>query len=62
MIYLSEYLEKITEIIRDHGGTIDKYIGDGIMAFWGAPHEDPHHAQQACKAALAVQKSSEEAE
>jgi adenylate cyclase len=56
MIYLSEYLEKITEIIRDHGGTIDKYIGDGIMAFWGAPHEDPQHALQACKAALAVQK------
>ena len=36
------------------GGTIDKYIGDSVMAFWGAPADDPEHAVHACRAALAI--------
>ena len=39
-----------------HGGTVDKYIGDAIMAFWGAPIEMNNHAEQACLAALECQQ------
>lgn len=42
----------LTESILHHKGTIDKYIGDCIMAFWNAPLDDPDHAENACKAAL----------
>jgi adenylate cyclase len=42
-------------VIRSHRGTLDKYMGDAIMAFWGAPVADPHHASQAVAAALAMQ-------
>ena len=52
---LNEYLTPMTEIIvSDHQGTLDKYIGDAIMAFWGAPQEQPDHALRACRAALAM--------
>ncbi|MCW5749971.1 MAG: adenylate/guanylate cyclase domain-containing protein, partial [Alphaproteobacteria bacterium] len=44
----------MTEIILRHGGTIDKYIGDCIMAFWNAPLSNPAHARLACDAALAM--------
>ena len=53
--YINEYLTAMSTIIRDHGGTLDKYIGDAIMAFWGAPVEEPNHASQACKAAVLMQ-------
>lgn len=53
MLHLSEYLDELTRVIIEHGGTVDKYIGDGIMAFWGAPARDPAHAERACQAALA---------
>lgn len=56
MMHLSEYLEELTNIIIHEQGTIDKYIGDAIMAFWGAPQSDRDHALHACKAALACQK------
>jgi adenylate cyclase len=39
-------------VIRQEGGTLDKYIGDAIMAFWGAPVDEPRHAQNGIKAAL----------
>jgi adenylate cyclase len=52
---LNEYLTPMTEIIvSDHQGTLDKYIGDAIMAFWGAPQEQPDHALRACRAALTM--------
>ncbi len=52
---LNEYLTPMTDIIvQDHQGTLDKYIGDAIMAFWGAPQEQPDHALRACRAALAM--------
>jgi len=53
---LSEYLSEMTSIIVAHGGTVDKYIGDAIMAFWGAPIEMGDHANKACLAALACQQ------
>ena len=55
--YINEYLTEMSSIIRDrHRGTLDKYIGDAIMAFWGAPVEDPEHARNAVLAALAMQR------
>lgn len=53
---LSEYLEVVTGSLQEFGGTVDKYIGDGVMAFWGAPLEDPDHALNACRAALLCQE------
>ena len=50
--FLNRFLTPMTEIILHHAGTIDKYIGDCIMAFWNAPLDHPDHAVQACKAAL----------
>ena len=51
--FLNEYLTPMTDIIvSDQRGTLDKYIGDAIMAFWGAPQEQPDHALLACQAAL----------
>ncbi|MBZ5660432.1 MAG: adenylate/guanylate cyclase domain-containing protein [Acidobacteriia bacterium] len=49
---LNEYLTDMTQIVFAHNGTLDKYIGDAVMAFWGAPFEEPGHATQACHAAL----------
>jgi len=56
--YINEYLTTMSAIIRGrHRGTLDKYIGDAIMAFWGAPVEDPDHARDAVLAALDMQKA-----
>ncbi|MDD2753568.1 MAG: adenylate/guanylate cyclase domain-containing protein [Candidatus Portnoybacteria bacterium] len=49
---LNEYFTAMTEIILKSGGVLDKFIGDAIMAFWGAPREIPDHAFLACDAAL----------
>jgi adenylate cyclase len=50
---LNEYLTPMTDIIvSGHQGTLDKYIGDAIMAFWGAPRAQPDHALRACRAAV----------
>lgn len=49
---LNRYFSKQVDVIFRHGGTVDKFIGDAIMAFWGAPVDDPRHAQNAVKAAL----------
>ena len=50
--YINEYLTGMSLIIRQEGGTLDKYIGDAIMAFWGAPVDDPRHAMSGVRAAL----------
>ena len=50
--FLNDYLSAMTEIIQDEGGTIDKYEGDAIIAFWNAPLEYPDHAMRAVRAAL----------
>jgi adenylate cyclase len=51
---INRLLTPLTDSILDHKGTIDKYIGDCIMAFWNAPLDDPDHATNACKAALDI--------
>ena len=53
---MNAYLTAMTEVIQDRRGTIDKYIGDAIMAFWGAPVSDAEHAKHALEAGLAMQK------
>ena len=55
MTLLSEYFDLMSQIILSSAGTIDKYIGDGIMAFWGAPQEVSHHCVKASLAALECQ-------
>ena len=49
---MNEFLTPMTKIIHEHRGTIDKYMGDAIMAFWGAPLKDENHAQNALNAVL----------
>jgi adenylate cyclase len=51
---MDEYLTPMTQIVHETQGTIDKYIGDAVMAFWGAPVFHPHHADQAVGAGLAM--------
>ncbi len=51
-LFLNSYLSDMTKIVFDSSGTLDKYIGDAVMAFWGAPYEEPSHAIDACNAAL----------
>ncbi len=53
---LSSYLDTMSRQVSGHGGTIDKFIGDAVMAFWGAPAADADHAANACRAALACQR------
>jgi adenylate cyclase len=53
--YLNTYLNPMTEIIFKYQGTIDKYVGDLIMAFWGAPLQDKKHMQHGMNAALDMQ-------
>jgi len=57
---MNEYLGAMTEVIRGHKGTLDKYIGDAIMAFWGAPVEDVLHARRAVESALEMHKALHE--
>jgi adenylate cyclase len=52
--FLNRYLTPMTDAIMSSRGTVDKYMGDGIMAFWNAPLDDPEHAEHACRAALAM--------
>lgn len=56
MLHLSEYFDELTKILREYQGTVDKYIGDAILAFWGAPVPDEDHAFHACQAALVFQE------
>jgi adenylate cyclase len=53
-IFLNQYLSDMTKMVFDRRGTLDKYIGDAVMAFWGAPIEDQEHAVMACQTALAM--------
>jgi adenylate cyclase len=58
---LSRYLDAVSEVIVANGGTIDKFIGDAVMAFWGAPTAQQDHAVRCCRAALACRKAIETA-
>ncbi|ANM17752.1 adenylate cyclase family 3 protein [Rhizobium sp. N541] len=52
---INRLLTPLSDVVMDHGGTIDKYMGDCIMAFWNAPLDDPDHALHAVRASLAMQ-------
>ncbi len=52
MALTNEYLTAISDVIEDHGGYVDKYIGDSVVAVFGAPLDDPDHAASAARAAL----------
>lgn len=52
---LNDVFSRLTRIIRNHRGTIDKYMGDCVMAFWGAPVSMPNHAELAVRAALEME-------
>lgn len=57
---LNDFFTPITGIIFDYQGTIDKYVGDMVMAFWGAPLDDPNHRRHAVEAALKMLEKVEE--
>jgi adenylate cyclase len=59
MQYTSRYFAAMSHEIMTHAGTVDKFIGDAIMAMWNAPADDPDHAANACKAALAAQRAND---
>jgi adenylate cyclase len=52
--FLNTYLTPMTDTILSHQGTVDKYMADGIMAFWNAPLDDPQHGEHAARTALAM--------
>lgn len=52
---VGQFLELASQAIEAEGGTVDKFIGDAVMAFWGAPTADPDQALHACRAALAIE-------
>jgi adenylate cyclase len=58
--FLSEYFSEMVEVIFEHGGTLDKFIGDAVMALWGAPIAHSDDPDRALEAALAMQKAIEE--
>ena len=51
---LNRHFTIVDRCVEDEGGTVDKYIGDAVMAFWGAPDIQPDHADRACRAARAI--------
>ena len=53
---INKFLTNQTDIILKHGGTVDKYMGDCIMAFWNAPLDDPNHAENAIRAAIEMRE------
>jgi adenylate cyclase len=58
--FLNIYLTKVTQVIMSANGTVDKYIGDAVMALWGAPLDDKENSANACKAALDMQDAVDE--
>jgi len=54
---LNEHFSLIAGCVEAEDGTIDKYIGDSVMAFWGAPTTDADHVERACRAALAIRRA-----
>ncbi|MEM7650852.1 MAG: adenylate/guanylate cyclase domain-containing protein [Pseudomonadota bacterium] len=56
---MNDFLTAMSDIVLEYGGTIDKYMGDAMMAFWNAPKDVEDHARQACRAALKMQKALE---
>jgi class 3 adenylate cyclase len=59
LVQISTYLEEVSGAISEEGGTVDKFIGDGVMAFWNAPVERPDHVLRACAGALRAARRME---
>jgi class 3 adenylate cyclase/ABC-type nitrate/sulfonate/bicarbonate transport system substrate-binding protein len=59
LIQISSYLEEVSGAISEEGGTVDKFIGDGVMAFWNAPVERSDHVLRACAGALRAARRME---
>lgn len=57
---LNRYLDMLSETVLDHGGTLDKFVGDAVVAFWGAPISRPDDAERAAECALAMWQAGEE--
>ena len=55
--FLNDHFALLAKCIEAEGGTIDKFIGDAVMAFWGAPDDQPDHATRACRAAQAIMQA-----
>jgi adenylate cyclase len=53
---VNTYLNAMTQVVMKNGGTVDKFIGDAVMAFWGAPLDDPDHALHAVQSAIEMQQ------
>ena len=60
LLRVSAYLSVVTKAVNEEAGTIDKFIGDGVMAFWGAPALLDDHAARACFSALRIRRGMEE--
>ena len=60
VLLINDFLGAMTKIILDNGGTIDKYMGDCIMAFWNAPLDCPNHADMAVKSAIEIEAKTDE--
>jgi class 3 adenylate cyclase len=58
--FLNEALDLITNHLLEHGGTVDKYVGDAVLAYFGAPLSTDDHAERAVAAAIAIQREAEE--
>ncbi|MCB9980133.1 MAG: adenylate/guanylate cyclase domain-containing protein [Rhodospirillales bacterium] len=54
---MNDFLTPMSDLVMSNRGTIDKYMGDAMMAFWNAPLDDPDHARHACQAALGMNKA-----
>lgn len=57
---LNRYLDMLSDVVLDHGGTIDKFVGDAVVAFWGAPISRPDDGERAARAAYAMWEAGEE--
>lgn len=60
MVYTSRYFAALSDVIMSHQGTIDKFIGDAVMAFWNAPVDDPRYVTNACSAVLACLRKNDD--
>ncbi|MBN7825353.1 CHASE2 domain-containing protein [Bowmanella dokdonensis] len=59
-LWLNQFFSPVTKAILENDGTIDKYVGDMVMAFWGAPLEEPEHASKSIQAAFAMLEALEQ--
>ena len=59
VVLINDYLNRMTKIVLDNGGCVDKYMGDCIMAFWNAPLDCPNHAEMAVKTSIECAKETE---